>query len=233
MIELGQKYSSKELAEEVGVTYATFRHNRERYEQHLLLFYDFEVSFCGPSKYYVFTEQLMDYIPYKEYKKQQKNDLFKRKIKSVIAHDPRQTGANIGRIIFVDGEVEALNYTIGTVTNYTRANLKELVKQGYYILTDYRWCILDNNRYIELNDDQVKELREFFQKYDTETKEEQENIMAQRQDGTISKSEANEKIGDMKFNGFVKGIQDYTDKYGHRPIKVPVYERCAFIEKQV
>jgi hypothetical protein len=92
---------------------------------------------------YIFTEQYGDFIPYKDYCKSKKNKLIQNKAKAVIKTEPRQTGSNIARIIYVEEEIQALNCQLSTITNYTRANLKELINSGYYTLTDYKWCFLD------------------------------------------------------------------------------------------
>ena len=42
MIELNKKYSSKELAEAIGISDKTLRNNRKNYENHLSLFYDYD-----------------------------------------------------------------------------------------------------------------------------------------------------------------------------------------------
>ena len=69
MIELNKKYSTKELAQVIGVSYGQFRNIREKYENHLALFYDFTINTKGNGTSYIFNQQFDDYIPYKEYNK--------------------------------------------------------------------------------------------------------------------------------------------------------------------
>lgn len=230
MIELNKPYTTEQLAKEMNICYQTFRKSRVKYEQHLDLFYEYTVDRTKKTITYVFTRQYGDFIPYKQYIKNKKNQLIKDKSKAVIACDPRQTGANIARIICVESEIQALNYELSTLTVYTRANLKEMIKQGYYSLEDYKWCFLDplSNKYVEMTDKQIEELRGYFRNYDKAHTEEQENLMSQRSEGLISKQEANEQIGEIKFTGFMKGIQQFMDNHnGRRPIKVPLYVRNA------
>lgn len=122
-----------------------------------------------------------------------------------IEEDPRQTGSNIARIIIVNEEVQALNLKLSTVTIYTRANLKELVDQGIYLKEDYRWCYLDAlaNCYVLMSDDEVKKLRELFKEADAITSEAQEIAMTERKEGNITREEANNIIGDAKYQGFL------------------------------
>lgn len=231
MLQLNQIYTTKELAKEMDIGYQTFRKNRQKYENHLRLFYDFMTESKGRGIIYIFTEQYGDFIPYKDYCKSKKNKLIQNKAKAVIKTEPRQTGSNIARIIYVEEEIQALNCQLSTITNYTRANLKELINSGYYTLTDYKWCFLDYqaNQYIEMTDAQVKELRSYFRDCDKENLEEQENAMTKRNEGLISKEEANNTVGELKYNAFIAGIEKYMQNNNNcRPMKVPLYQRCAF-----
>lgn len=229
MIELNKKYSSKELAEAIGISDKTLRNNRKNYENHLSLFYDYDIVVQGRSIYYTFLEQYSPYIPYKEFSKNKRNVLFQEKIKATIIQDNRQTGSNIARIICIEDDVQVLDLKLSTITAYTRSNLKELLNQGYYELEDYRWCYLDKeaNKYVVMLDSQVKELRSYFSDYHTLSKEEQEDIYSQIGQGLISKQEGQARLGENVCNGFTYGIKMFEAKYNMHPIKVPVYVRAV------
>lgn len=228
MIELEKRYSSKELAQEIGISYDRLRHSRKKQEDYLKLFYNYEIINKGSSIYYIFHEQYGDFIPYKEYSNLKRKKLFQDKIKATIDIDNRQTGSNIARIISVDGEIQALDLKLSTLTCYTRINLKELVEQGYYVKTDYRWCYLNPNKdaYVLMSDEEVKTLRKMFNFKENATNE--ENILTDLKEGNITKDEAYTKIGEEMNRRFVGGLQQYYVEYGVRPIKVPVYERKAW-----
>ena len=229
MIELNKKYSSKELAEAIGISDKTLRNNRKNYENHLSLFYDYDTVVQGRGIYYTFLEQYSPYIPYKEFSKNKRNTLFQEKIKATIIQDNRQTGSNIARIIYVEDDVQVLDLQLSTITAYTRSNLKELLNQGYYELEDYRWCYLDKeaNKYVVMLDSQVKELRSYFSDYHTLSREEQEDIYSQIGQGLISKQEGQARLGENVCNGFTYGIKMFEAKYNMHPIKVPVYVRAV------
>jgi hypothetical protein len=55
-----------------------------------------------------------------------------------------------------------------------------MINQGYYSLVDYKWCFLDplQNKYVEMTDKQIEELRGYFRNYDKAHTEEQENLMS-------------------------------------------------------
>ena len=229
MIELNKKYSSKELAEAIGISDKTLRNNRKNYENHLSLFYDYDTVVQGRGIYYTFLEQYSPYIPYKEFSKNKRNTLFQEKIKATIIQDNRQTGSNIARIIYVEDAIQVLDLKLSTITAYTRSNLKELLNQGYYELEDYRWCYLDKeaNKYVVMLDSQIKELRSYFSDYHNLNKEEQEDIYSQIQQGLISKQEGQARLGENVCNGFTYGIKMFEAKYNMHPIKVPVYVRAV------
>ena len=186
MIELNKTYNTKELAQLIGITYDRLRKERAKHELHLSLFYDYNIIRKGNSICYIFTEQYSEFIPYKDYSKVRRNKMFKNKIQEVINQDNRQTGSNIARIISIDGEIQALNLALSTLTNYTRTNLKEMIDNGDYIKEDYRWCYLDHcrNKYVLMDNDEVAELRKYFKQ--NENIEAEEAIFAQYQDKAIS-----------------------------------------------
>ena len=229
MIELNKKYNSKELAEAIGISDKTLRNNRKNYENHLSLFYDYDTVVQGRGIYYTFLEQYSPYIPYKEFSKNKRNTLFQEKLKATIIQDNRQTGSNIARIICIEDDIQVLDLKLSTITAYTRSNLKELLNQGYYELEDYRWCYLDKeaNKYVVMLDSQVKELRSYFSDYHTLSREEQEDIYSQIEQGLISKQEGQARLGENICNGFTYGIKMFEAKYNMHPIKVPVYVRAV------
>ena len=89
MIELERKYSTKELAQEIGISYDYLRRNRANQERHLKYFYDYEIINRGNSINYIFHEQYGDFIPYREYSNLKRKKLFQDKIKETIEVDNR------------------------------------------------------------------------------------------------------------------------------------------------
>lgn len=225
MIELNKKYSTKEISKIFNISYGSFRNNREEYEKHLNRFYDVEIEHKGNATFYTFKEKLYPYVSYREYKKIQKNNTIISSIKQTIKKDNRQTGSNIARVIIVDNQIQALDLELSTLTVYVREQLRELIKQKYYFLGDYRWCYLDRskNKYVLMSDEEIIQLRSYFNNRDIENQEEEENILAEQEQGIITSSEANKKLGFLRKGIFIKGREDFKDKTGFWPIKVPVY----------
>lgn len=231
MIELNKKYTTSQLAKALNISYGTFRNNRLNYEEHLSLFYFYNKEDEGRTTYYTFTIQLYDYIPYKEFKHQQRDKKISDCIKTVIKNDPRQMAANIARVIEnspkAPEEIEKLK--LSTLKIYVRAQLKKLVLSGYYKKSDYAWCYLDkeNNRYILMSPEEVIELRTFFDS--KELQEQEENIWAKMTEGDITEEEACAKAGTLRKNNFIQGLKVYQEEKGVWVMKVPIYQKNAFI----
>lgn len=233
MIILNKTYTARELAKECGVSYKTFFNHREREEEHLAKFYRFHMEKYKNANLYIFTEQFGDYIPYREYTAFKKINLLQQKIKETIKKDPRQTGSNIARIIQVENEIQALGLQLSTLTVYTRDQLKELVRRGYYDKLDYRWCYLDkgNNIYQLLSDEDVELLRGYFRSDKIEEKI--ENIYAEPRENTITYDDAIAKIGKVQVENVVRGLAQFNAVKGFRPMKVPVYEFHGFPDYKI
>lgn len=232
MIELNIKYSTKQLAEALEITYGSFRNSRKEYETHLTKFYNYEIIKKGNTTYYNFLSSMYEYIPYKEYKAMQKSKILQKHIHKTIEQDKRQTGSNIARIIIVDGEIQALDLKLSTLTVYVRDELHELITSGYYTLTDYQWCYLDKqlNKYVLMTEEAVKELRSYFNSKDFQDLE--ENVLSAMEQGTISQKAGDTTLTNLRKDNFIQGRKQFQKKYGHWPMKVPVYERCAFEDEE-
>ena len=127
MINLNKKYTTKELAQEIGISYKTMLNNRFEYEHYLNCFYDYSRNADGKTIEYIFLRQISDLIPYREFKKMRKNKIIEKHIKKTIEKDNRQTGSNIARIIYTEKGIYGLNLALSTLKVYVREQLKELV----------------------------------------------------------------------------------------------------------
>lgn len=227
MIELNKKYSTRKLAEALEIGYSTLRNNRKNYEEHLSLFYFYQKEDEQGTSYYTFTEQLDDYISYKEFKRNQKDQKIQECIKTVIKKDERQTASNIARIIYADPQApkEVENLKLSTLKIYVRTQLKSLVASGYYSKFDYAWCYLDkvNNRYILMSPEEVLELRAHFK-----ATEEEENIWVRQKEGELSEEEAIKLVGSLRKKTFIDGLKAFQEKTGFWAMKVPLYVKNRF-----
>ena len=230
MIELNKQYSTKALAQELNISYNQLRKVRDKYEEHLKRFYEYKIIHKGNNGvYYIFTEEKGSYLSLRNYTKLQKNNTITTHIKSTIHFDPRQTGSNIARIIMVDGEIQALDLQLSTLKVYVREQLKGLVENGFYVKEDYKWCYLDKlrNKYVLMTEKEINNLRSYFKTRDSIDQE--ADIWAKQKEGELTKQEAYEQVGEIRYHSFLEGLKVYQNDTGIWPMKVPVYVRNAFV----
>lgn len=233
-MELNRSYTMKEVAELNGVSYNVFRNKRKQYEEHMELFFDYTVEKKGRSYCYTFINQKEEFILYRDFYSQMRTKAIQTQIKKTISQDPRQTGANVARIIIVNGEIQALGLALSTLTRYTQVELKKLVENQYYIKEDYRWCILntETNAYELLSQSKIEELRSYFKIERDANLDNEENILAQQQDGSLTKEDAAMKLGNLRMGAMINGMKKFQEKYNAWPMKVPVYVRNALIGEE-
>lgn len=236
LIELNHQYSSTEVAQLLGISLKTLGNSREKYDAYLALFFQFTKEQRGKSHsfYYTFTHSYNEnneLIPYKEYKKMQKNNAITKNIAQTIEKDNRQTGSNIARIICVNNEIIALNLKLTTLTTYVRSNLKELIAQGYYIKGDYKWCYLDKTEqvYKLMTNEEVAELRSYFKI----SNDEAEDLHARYKEGDYNLKEYHTKLGEIVNAQFEQGIYKYYSIHNYYPMKVPTYTPNTFYTKEI
>ena len=76
-----------------------------------------------------------------------------------------------------------------------------------------------------MTDEEVKELRGYF----NAKSEAEELIYSQFKDKMISHKEAVNQLGELRLNRFAEGLRKFAEKHNSNyPIKVPVYQQCAF-----
>lgn len=236
MLEVNHEYSGKELAKEMGISNETLKAHRKKYEDYLQLFFKFITCRKGKGNglYYTLTYKYNDFIPYKQYMSEKRKKTFQEAIVTTIENKSRrQTGSNLGRILNEKEDIKIYDLSLDTITGYVRVNLKELLQDGFYQKSDYQWCCLkkDTQEYELLSEENIKELRSYFNDFYSSNEEEVEKIWAEYNEGNIALNEAKEKIGQYRLNSFAEGCAKYAKKYNtSRPIKVPVYEAGAFYD---
>ena len=178
---------------------------------------------------------MKDYEPPKG-KKAKQNDIYSEQIINVIKIDNWQTSKNVSRIIKNRKEIMALKHKDGTIYEYTRVNMRtmfgrEIGEGGTKgLIIDKVWCVLDadNNLYIALDDTQIKFLYNTFAALKKEYKQDDLSICADFDSGLITKEEMQEGLSSNSLSCFIAAQKEFKAKYGHYPVKVPVYEISAF-----
>ena len=216
----------------------TWKKNKENLLLHLQQYYEYEVKYNEKDRRkidYHIIRKIKDYEPPKG-KKARQNVIYSEQIVNVIEDYNWQTALNVSRIIKNRKEIVALNHKDGTIYEYTRVNMrtmfgKEIGEGGTKgIITDKIWCFSDteNNIYIALDDTQTKYLYNTFTALKRENRQDDLSICADFDSGLITKEEMQEKLSSNSLSCFIAAKKEFKAKYGHYPVKVPVYEISAF-----
>lgn len=249
MIELtlNKPYSTKELAEALGITYGSFKNRKNEYLDSLSRAYEYEISYKGRGIFYTFTSQIAEYNGYERKNAREKNDAVIHKyIIEVIEEDNLQTAANMGRRAFesfakgVKTEVAKLGLKESTTKEYIRLQMREMfgtkINQGGTdgFISEKVWCRLnaEYNVYEELSDDIVKDYYEIVQTVKSEIKKEDVCMFEDYQNGLISREEYGEMLINYNTNLFAEAKKMFAAKHGFYPIKVPRYELNAWKDKE-
>ena len=217
----------------------TWKKKKDNLLLHLQQYYEYEIEYNEKDRRkldYHIIRQIKDYEPPKG-KKAKQNTIYSEQIINVIEEDNWQTAKNVSRIIKKRKEIMDLKHKDGTIYEYTRVNMRtmfgrEIGEGGTKgIITDKIWCIPDteNNVYIALDDTQVKFLYNTFTALKKENRQDDLSICADFDSGLMTKEEMQERLSSNSLSCFIAAKNEFRAKYGHYPVKVPVYEISAFV----
>lgn len=243
-LEVGKVYTTKELAEALEISYKAFRNNKNAYLKSLSMAYDYEVKYKGRGAYYTIVTKVGEYEkPQRKDARVKTDKVIKKFINEVIERDPMQTAANINRIAWKNSdthptEIALLGLKCSTTGEYTRLNLREMygtqVGEGGTdgIIEKKVWCRLDkdNDCYAEMAPETVDKFYACFDKARKDQKKSDLNIVADYDNGLITREEMRDKLEATTINAFKEGQEMFYMKYGFHPIRVPVYLKRAWLE---
>ncbi len=167
---------------------------------------------------------------------------FEDAILEIISEQPLNTAANMTRIIKDDWpEVTCFGYTDKTLYEYVRQRTRKWfgraigdngsfddvedmnMRKGY--IARKVWCKLDAgyNIYKEMPQEQVDDFISMVKKHIREAENDDINLMADKDAGTISDEEYSKMSSSLRYDRYVAAKQEFKEKYGYYPIKVPEY----------
>ena len=235
----GTTYTTEEMVKFFNISKDTWKKKRDKYLFHLSNFYEYEVQY-DKNDYrklnYHITKQIHEYEPPKR-KSAKRDQVYETNIVKVIEKDNVQTAKNVSRIIRNAEEIQKLNHKDGTVYEYTRVRMRNMfgTKAGEHgtsgRIVEKIWCKLDkdNNTYIRLEPEEISAFYELFSSEKEDLNDYRLDLLTDFDNGSISKEELGEYLGDLAISCFINARRVYYDKYGFYPSKVPVYELSAFI----
>lgn len=159
-LEIGRTYSTKELSEAIGVSYSTFRRQKNKLLNSISMAYNYKIGYKGRGTFYTITKKIGDYQkPERKNARSKVDEVIQQFINDTIDEDPCQTAASISRrALEHSSAIAALGLTKSTVEEYIRINLrkmygtKELEGGTDGMIERKALCKLDreHNRYEEL-----------------------------------------------------------------------------------
>ena len=230
--EVGKTYSTKEMIQLFGVSQSTWSHSRNKLLDNFKQYYEYDVSYEGRSIFYHILKQFGEYNkPLRKNDSLRRDAIYSQEIIKVIKKDKVQTAKNVSRIIKDEEPIVELNHKEGTVYENTRLRMREMfgksLTEGGTIggMLDKVWCGLDRqtNKYFPLSDKLYDEFKEMMRIERNETIEPELELYSDYENGLIEKEEFYKSVAEINFKAFLTAQEDFKDKYGYRPIKVPVY----------
>lgn len=233
-IELNKRYSTTELAAVLGISKDTLKRKKEEYLAQLDIAYEYEIDQKGRAIYYTFTKQIGEYEkPLRKNNREKTNKVVRELINKTIEKDPKQTAANINRIIWIKDvdKVVPLNIKQSTTGEYIKINLRQMYgtqelqggTDGY--IEKKIWCCLDkaNNCYIEMTQEQLDLLHNCFSSSRKDQKDLDMNICADYRNGLINRKEMRDRLEQATLNTFFQAESMFKEETGYWPVRVPVY----------
>lgn len=241
-LEVGRKYSTKELAAAIGTTYGNFRNKKNEFLKSISMAYNYDVDYEKRATFYIITEKIGDYQkPERKNARKKTDDVIKEFINEVIDEDPMQTAANINRRAWENSDTNPSSIVLlglkeGTTGEYIRINLREMygTQKGVGgtdgMIEKKVWCRLDSeyNCYIEMPQEMVEKFFACFDEVKKEQKECDMDIYADYDAGTITREEMRDRLEEVTFNVYKEGKRLFHERYGYWPIKVPLYVKGAW-----
>lgn len=225
MIELNKEYSTLELREVLNIKKSSWDRHREEILDYMKSFFNYKQSYIGNKVIYVIFEQYQDWVPYKKRDVEKQKAYYTEKTDQIISIQPRNTGSNIARIIDKNN-MNIYNHKESTIGNYVRP----ILNLRYYAAKESRtWCEYDKETltYIPLDKEQLEYLYSYFKVDDKAIFD----IVADYRAGTITQEELGFEIEMLNRCPYDYAVNKFMDKYGFRPIKVPLWKDKSEMEE--
>lgn len=212
------KISSKELADWFGISYGTYRNNKEQKLEELKLYCEFQEIYGGINISKIIDEKHLEYTKASK----QNYEIIKSAFTEEWSKDGIDTCSNVAIKIY-DKHSNELTITDTTTYNYTIKARNELfgipwIGVGSLGSCIYLWCKkeYDNNGaiiYTQFTDEEDKIRKDLMKKYFSTDIEKEIFIAEMVEAGEITKEEAYDALCEMKnlhkagFLGFLKALK--------------------------
>lgn len=212
------EYSTSELKKALSISKNMWEKYKDDILEYMKSFFDYEIYSKGSKVCYLLKEQYQEWIPYKRKDIEKQKAYYTEKTDQIISIQPRNTGSNIARIIDKNN-LNIYNHKEGTIGNYIRP----ILKSKYISCKENRvWCEFNDETlvYTPLSQEQLDYLYSYFKVNDKAVFD----LIADYRAGTINEEEMGFEISMMHNCPYDYAVNKFIDKYGFRPIRVPLWE---------
>ena len=230
--EVGATYTTTEMRERLGVGESTWSHKHNELLDNFKQYYEYYCTYEGRATFYHITKQYGEYNkPLRKNDSGKRDEIYTEEIIKVIKTDNIQTAKNVSRIIKDNEPIVALNHKEGTIYENTRLRMREMfgnsLLNGGTIggMLDKVWCGLDRetNTYFPIPDELYEKFKEIMSEERKGTIEPELELYSDYENGLIETAAFYKQVGELNFRAFLTAQAVFKDRYGFRPIKVPVY----------
>lgn len=235
-IKVGDTLTTKDMQEFYGVTKDNWKKQKNKFLDNFGRYYEYEVEYKGRNINYKIIKVLDEYQAIQK-KSDKRDKIYEDGIIDIISEDNIQTAANVARRLESENEdVISLNHTSGTIYEYTRVKMRNMFGTGVNdggskgMMVNKVWCRLvkEYNYYEEMTEKEIQAFFEIYSKSKDANKENELEIFSDYQTGLITREQMYELIGESGFNCYQSARNEFKNKYGYFPIKVPQYTLSAF-----
>lgn len=232
MFSVGEKLTSQEMTERLGITRRMWDTKRQKYLDHLAQFYKVEQTGYGMSRRYVIKEQIGEYEPYISPRDKK---AMEKKYQEVILdeiskpHMNLQLYSTMNDRVMATGETAKFSHKPKTSYNYVNAGMKEMfgAKEGEwgtcgkFVQSVWAKQLYDDEYDFErLTETEAKNWGAIRKKHRTS---DNFHIISMMENHEISYEEAAMDIMNSETMGFHCAREEFYELYGFVPVWVKEY----------
>ena len=215
-IELNKAYSTKEVAELLGVSYGTFRNDKEKYEERLAKAYKWKIS----KRKYIFTEQIGTL--YSSRKEELYNEVYLPKVIESIAKNAWTTGAGVTNDIWTPDVMEQVQHLMSTAYGYVCSILG-----NEFDVTDKKYAACAGKGVYPrfMTDEEIEDWRKLKSDCAKNNGEKIMELTEQWVNGIIKTAEYNKSVKNLASGSFLEALTTWIETRGFIPVLLKHYER--------
>lgn len=222
-IELEKPYTSKEVAELLGVSYGTFRNSKQKYEEKLSEGYEWEIV----KRKYIFHKKIGNV--YNKKSEEIYNEVYLPKVIEVIERNPWNTGSGVTNEIWTEEVMNQVQHLMSTAYSY----VCEVLGNEYNITgKKYAACMGKGIYPRFMTDEEINEWKALRSTCVKNNSDKISELTEEWANGVIKASEYNKKIRTLTSGSYLEALKTWMEEKGFIPVMLKHYERKNEIEME-